>query len=131
MYNVKITAPLRSEGKSTTWSVPRTTGDFKKLDKQLRLIHTNLPERPFPKSCISEEYHIVERRHSYERYLKLLINRVDLRSSEAFREFIQVNDRVRRINIYAPVMVAKFDAELSFKDFIYLPKRGLLITGMN
>ena len=71
------------------------------------------------------------RRNSYERYLKLLINRVDLRSSELFREFIQVKGRVRRLHVHSPIQVAKVDAELSFKDFIYLPEHGLLISAMN
>jgi len=74
------------------WEILKRYSEFSELDDVLRKIHPNIPKMPSKSFMkINDANKIEERRVGLSQYIKLLINRRDMRTSISFRKFINLD----------------------------------------
>ena len=77
------------------WVLEKRYSNFDDLDKVMRLKHANLPKLPaktYFKLKTNEQ--IDARRASLHTYLQEIVNRLDMRTNSAFRQFLEIDEQI-------------------------------------
>ena len=61
-----------------------------------------------------------------------MVNRPDIRTNQAFRSFLELDDQIPESVTYQPVKIAELaDLQLGGRDFCFCEERGALFVAMS
>lgn len=115
------------------WMMEKRFNNFSDLDKLMRVKHANLPKLPAKTYFkLKTDQEIDSRRALLHSYLQEIVNRPDMRTSPAFRSFLEIDEQIPESVTYQPVKMAEIsDLTLGAREFCYVESRGFLFVAMS
>jgi len=115
------------------WNVEKRFSEFDALDKALRPVYGNLPALPGKSLlAIKQSTELERRREGLEKYLKHLVTRTDIISSDVFKRFLQLDNFAPEAVVQPPKHLGNLEGlVLGVRDFLYQPEEKLLFIAIS
>eukprot|EP01017_Pseudomicrothorax_dubius_P006938 TRINITY_DN12080_c0_g1_i3.p1 TRINITY_DN12080_c0_g1~~TRINITY_DN12080_c0_g1_i3.p1 ORF type:complete len:554 (+),score=75.89 TRINITY_DN12080_c0_g1_i3:61-1662(+) len=119
-----------SLGSQVQWKLAKRYEDFEVLHRGLFGRVSSLPYLPAKSLFKLSPEELSRRRADLEKYLRILLTKLDVLNSEEFRDFADLETRAG-VTSHDPHLVADIDyLPMGVRDLLYLNEAGILFIGM-
>ena len=117
----------------TKWNMEKRYNEFSDLHDSLKALHAHVPNFP-PKTYfkLKHDKDVDDRRENLARFMKDIANRTDMRSSKAFRNFCDLDEKIIGSRSFSPIKISEVsDLIQGGRDFVFIEERNLLFVAMS